>query len=439
MFGKAGLAGAAILSIGGLVVTGVAAIGVYTYGDFGKNPASEEPAPLGIPRALEEDPSLNDSPVVYGAEQSVQSTEESAGITADETLGTVFLERPSFDIIRIAPDGTTVIGGRGAPGAVLTVLLDEETLAELAIGTDGTFAKILTIEQSRSPRILSLVTELDGDRVPSDDRIIIAPFGAKTNPAPDPDLDPDTSSDKTVVATAERDGGEMQTDPPNAITVPSAQKNRTAMAELSEVPMPSSVNEMTAQNDTTVFIPEVPALFLSTHEGVRLVQPSVGRAPTELMAELSIDTISYSETGEVRISGRGKADHFVRLYVNNAHNVTSRIATDGRWNSTLQNFEAGVYTLRIDLIDASGEVLSRVETPFKREEKQKISRALEQLTNDGVSAEGRVVVQSGDTLWGIAQRHYGEGILYVRVFEANNDNIRDPDLIYPGQVFTVPD
>ena len=40
--------------------------------------------------------------------------------------------------------------------------------------------------------------------------------------------------------------------------------------------------------------------------------------------------------------------------------------------------------------------------------------------------------------WGIASKSYGDGILYVRVYEANKDQIRNPDLIYPGQVFTVP-
>ena len=44
-----------------------------------------------------------------------------------------------------------------------------------------------------------------------------------------------------------------------------------------------------------------------------------------------------------------------------------------------------------------------------------------------------ITVQPGNTLWGIAREKYGEGILYVRVFEANTDRIRDPDLIYPGQ------
>ena len=47
-------------------------------------------------------------------------------------------------------------------------------------------------------------------------------------------------------------------------------------------------------------------------------------------------------------------------------------------------------------------------------------------------------VLPGYTLWGIAQANYGDGILYVQLFEANKDKIKDPDLIYPGQVFDLP-
>ncbi|HEX9857536.1 MAG TPA: LysM peptidoglycan-binding domain-containing protein, partial [Paracoccaceae bacterium] len=49
-----------------------------------------------------------------------------------------------------------------------------------------------------------------------------------------------------------------------------------------------------------------------------------------------------------------------------------------------------------------------------------------------------VTVQPGYTLWRIAKDNFGRGVMYVQVFEANRDKIRDPDLIYPGQVFTVP-
>ncbi|MGQ0609479.1 MAG: LysM peptidoglycan-binding domain-containing protein [Paracoccaceae bacterium] len=49
-----------------------------------------------------------------------------------------------------------------------------------------------------------------------------------------------------------------------------------------------------------------------------------------------------------------------------------------------------------------------------------------------------VTVQPGFTLWAIARKNLGRGILYVLVFEANRDQIRDPDLIYPGQVLSLP-
>ncbi len=50
-----------------------------------------------------------------------------------------------------------------------------------------------------------------------------------------------------------------------------------------------------------------------------------------------------------------------------------------------------------------------------------------------------MTVQPGFTLWGIAQDRYGDGVMYVQVLEANRDKIKDPDLIYPGQVFAMPD
>jgi nucleoid-associated protein YgaU len=54
-------------------------------------------------------------------------------------------------------------------------------------------------------------------------------------------------------------------------------------------------------------------------------------------------------------------------------------------------------------------------------------------------AEGTVVfVQPGNSLWRLARRSYGEGLRYTEIYEANKDQIRNPDLIYPGQVFVLP-
>ena len=72
-------------------------------------------------------------------------------------------------------------------------------------------------------------------------------------------------------------------------------------------------------------------------------------------------------------------------------------------------------------------MVSRLETPF----------SLADLS-DAAVGEGLVVVQPGNSLWRIARRVYGQGVRHTLIFDANQDQIRDPDLIYPGQIFVVP-
>ncbi len=48
------------------------------------------------------------------------------------------------------------------------------------------------------------------------------------------------------------------------------------------------------------------------------------------------------------------------------------------------------------------------------------------------------VIKSGDTLSAIAQKYYGKGSAYPRIFEANREVIKNPDLIYPGQKIRIP-
>jgi nucleoid-associated protein YgaU len=48
------------------------------------------------------------------------------------------------------------------------------------------------------------------------------------------------------------------------------------------------------------------------------------------------------------------------------------------------------------------------------------------------------VVQPGNSLWKLARESYGQGVRYTVIYEANKEQISNPDLIYPGQVFAVP-
>jgi nucleoid-associated protein YgaU len=52
--------------------------------------------------------------------------------------------------------------------------------------------------------------------------------------------------------------------------------------------------------------------------------------------------------------------------------------------------------------------------------------------------EGNVTVASGNSLWRIARRAYGNGVDYIAIYQANKGQIRNPDLIYPGQTFKLP-
>ena len=54
-------------------------------------------------------------------------------------------------------------------------------------------------------------------------------------------------------------------------------------------------------------------------------------------------------------------------------------------------------------------------------------------------AAGKAIIRRGDNLWTIARRVYGQGMKYTTIYEANTGQIRDPDRIYPGQVFALPE
>jgi nucleoid-associated protein YgaU len=192
-----------------------------------------------------------------------------------------------------------------------------------------------------------------------------------------------------------------------------------------------------------------------------------------------LDVISYTSLGDVLLQGRATASADVLIYLDNAAVTSTPVDADGIWSIGLPGVAPGIYTLRLDEVDKMGKVLSRIETPFKREDRDEVAAiaaasapapaapaqtaATDAAPNDAAPATAdkvaaataeaptsapppapatatvRVVtVQPGNTLLAIARESYGEGPLFVKVFEANRDRIRNPDLIYPGQIFELP-
>ncbi|MEL6951978.1 MAG: LysM peptidoglycan-binding domain-containing protein [Pseudomonadota bacterium] len=222
--------------------------------------------------------------------------------------------------------------------------------------------------------------------------------------------------------------------------LPSSQSAETpATATAGDAPQSAAVTDPetepetapeTASAQSVADAPELPSAIISDADGVRSLS-----ATPQIQGQIVIDAITYDETGEVSLSGRGSSDQAAQIYLDNQPVELAQIDALGNWSIDLPDVDPGTYTLRIDQLSAEGQVSSRVETPFLREEPEVIA-ALPELEENGVNI---VTVQTGNTLWGIARERYGEGQLYVQVFDANRDQIRDPDMIFPGQIFTIPE
>jgi nucleoid-associated protein YgaU len=191
-----------------------------------------------------------------------------------------------------------------------------------------------------------------------------------------------------------------------------------------------------------------PTILLSDADGVKVLQ-----APGATGDEVALQAISYAADGSARVSGRGQPGGVVRAYLDDDFVTEARVAADGNWVLDLPVAKAGL--LRIDEVSADGSVRSRIETAIEgatsvpgpeaaaiSANKSPIARSATATVaprSNRYAGITQVTVEKGSTLWAIAREKYGEGLMYVRVFEANRDLIRNPDLIYPGQVFNLPD
>ncbi|MDB2579023.1 LysM peptidoglycan-binding domain-containing protein [Tateyamaria sp.] len=250
---------------------------------------------------------------------------------------------------------------------------------------------------------------------------------------------PAVAQDKVAVATVTDVQEEL---PTKTAAVEAPQPTPTPTSDAAAVPKPTKAPKVAAvvepktsqaQDVTDASTPAPKAqqitVLKSTAQGVEVLNPV-----PQALDTIAIDTISYSTEGDVQLAGRAQSEsEVVRVYVNNRPVTELNVDAQGRWRGNLPDIDTGVYTLRVDQVDETGDVTSRVETPFKREDPV----ALATVDNPQALAT-QVTVQTGATLWAIARERYGEGRLYVQVFEANRDSIRDPDLIYPGQVFALP-
>ncbi|MBX9635603.1 MAG: hypothetical protein K2X44_11535 [Magnetospirillum sp.] len=179
-----------------------------------------------------------------------------------------------------------------------------------------------------------------------------------------------------------------------------------------------------ADNPVIVVVPEnsaEPALAVAplAEGGARLMMAPHGDAEP-----VTVDLVDRDEAGRLFMGGRALPGALIHLYMDNK--FLGRVQADGEGGWRLAIQAAQGRALRADLVEANGKVLARLEVPLEPEPVQ-----------TAAAGGDNVVVEPGASLWKIARRLYGSGPGSTVVYQASKDRMRDPDSVYPGQVFQV--
>ena len=172
-------------------------------------------------------------------------------------------------------------------------------------------------------------------------------------------------------------------------------------------------------------------IIINDEEGAveRVLQAESNNSEIHKLREgLSFDALTYTPEEYIKLSGKSQPGSRVEVYFEGRRVGWAITDEDGYWSITLEKLvESGDYVLRFNqYID--GQLISSIDTPVTQPDKT----IMESIN------ENTYVVQPGNSLWRISRRYYGRGIMYTLIFKANSSQINDPDLIYPGQIFDIP-
>ncbi|MBZ8134211.1 LysM peptidoglycan-binding domain-containing protein [Afifella sp. IM 167] len=352
------------------------------------------------------------------------STDNPAGLLSEKgrdavgSLGTGTADLPDerslgFDVVRVEPSGEALFAGRAQPNAAIEIVSNGTVIATAVADRSGAF--VVMPDKPLAPGGHDLSLRLADDTgTQAEERVAV--------------VVPEREGEDVLVV-AEKPGA-----PSEILAKPGDRQTAAGMT-----------GEGTAAQGTETASADAAAP--SAGQPGSSASPAAGSgaqpAPSGETQELAVEAVE-EETGRMYVAGAGEPGSTVRVYVDEKPLGEAKVNEGGRWLLEAPGTtEEGEVAVRADQLDESGTgVAARSEVAFSREANE---AALVPVAGDGsVTASGdiagprSIIIRRGDNLWTLSRRNYGHGIRYTTIYGANLNQIRDPDLIYPGQVFTLP-
>ncbi len=218
--------------------------------------------------------------------------------------------RPSFDIVRVAPDGAAVVAGRAAPNADVALLDNGAVIARGHADGSGQFVVLPEKKLPAGGQELALREERPG-------------------------------------------GGAVDGDTPALVVVPQTPSKTDA----AKTDAAKAEPEATTPGPVAVLTPPDAAPRL-------LTVPSDAATPA---GQVALGVVDYDTHGAIRFAGTARPDSLVRFYIDNQPAGEARADAHGRWGMVPDlPVGAGEHRLRADNLGVSGRVMSRAELPFQR-------------------------------------------------------------------------
>lgn len=383
---------------------------------------------------------------------------------------------PGFDMVRTETDGSSLVAGSAEPGARVEVLVDGQVMGEEVAGPDGKFAAFVDLPASEAPRSLTLRTSGTDGTVGSTEEVIVGPTAPPVVPGAQPGSAPtvllsdadgvkvlqsgagDTSDEVSLGAVTYGDDGAVvltgRGQPGNFVRVyvddVATDPVRIAADGAWQVVLPDI-----GPGDHVLRIDEVAA-----DGSVRSrIETEFSREVEEVVADVADNNSAASGASDQEVASvpvtpapeTPAPETSTAVTPAPVASAQTEVAATSDTSGASSDPEAPAETAGDSVAETAAASASDTSEPDTATEPAgdtaTAPREIVVTMVDGTSpaSDGpapsttRVTVVKGATLWAIAREKYGEGVLYVRVYDANKTLIRNPDLIYPGQVFDLPD